>query len=228
MTQTQTLTHSNRASWLETIWDALHSHRDNSIPEGDAMYDREWDEICTAMHWIMDEMGMEATEDGITDLVRDGAQCGHNPAQTALRVKLDAWGFESGSTGGGCEGATLELPDEYLILISDEHELAAENAWGIDASRDGEPIYFTHNQHANAPATIRDAIECALVAIYEHWLDANSLSAMCADELRSELLDDAAFYARKDWREKWTEVDEQIVWLEAFIEAWNVICIKAH
>ena len=76
MTQTLTLTYSDRASWLETIWDALHSHRENSIPEGDVMFDREWDEICTAMHWIMDEMGMEATEDGIVPI--EQAECARN------------------------------------------------------------------------------------------------------------------------------------------------------
>ena len=227
---TQTLTHSDRASWLETIWDALHCHRENSIPEGDKMFDREWDDICTAMAWVTEEMGMENTPDGITDLVRDGAQYGHTPAQTAFRAKLEALGFESGATGGGCEGAMLELSDNYQILICDELGLATEDSWGIDASRDGEAIYFTHNQREDAPANIRDAVQAALVAIYEHWLDANSFGAMSGDanELRSELADDAAFYARKDWREKWAEVSEQIDWLQEFIDAWDLAVTKAH
>lgn len=41
----------NVNSWLETVWDALEAYRD-FIPEGDERYDAEWDDICTAMHWI--------------------------------------------------------------------------------------------------------------------------------------------------------------------------------
>lgn len=43
-------------SWLSTIWMALHSYRETLIPEGDEMYDREWDEICTAMAWIEEDL----------------------------------------------------------------------------------------------------------------------------------------------------------------------------
>lgn len=63
------LTHSNTASWLETIWCALECHRENSIPEGVKDYDEEWDDICTAMAWISEELGQseptarEAAED---------------------------------------------------------------------------------------------------------------------------------------------------------------------
>lgn len=58
------LTHSNKASWLETIWCALECHRENSIPEGVDEYDEEWDDICTAMAWITEELGMsEDTSD---------------------------------------------------------------------------------------------------------------------------------------------------------------------
>lgn len=52
-----TLTHGNKASWLETIWVALECHRENSIPEGVDDYDAEWNEICTAMAWIAEELG---------------------------------------------------------------------------------------------------------------------------------------------------------------------------
>lgn len=219
----QLLTYGDRASWLQTIWDAIHDLEDCT----ELATDREND-IKTAMAWITEEMGMENTPDGIADIVRDGAQSGHTPAQTAFRFKLESMGFASGSTGGGCEGATLELPDGYQILIADELELATAESWAIDASRDGEPLYFAHNDSEGAPATIRDAIERALIAIYDDWLNANSLSAMCAEELRSELVDDATFYARKEWREKWTEVGEQIDWLDAFIGAWDLAVIKAH
>ena len=33
-------------------WEALHSYREDLIPEGDEMYDDQWSDICTAMAWI--------------------------------------------------------------------------------------------------------------------------------------------------------------------------------
>jgi hypothetical protein len=41
---------------METIWDALFKYRDNCIPEGDAKYDAEWSDICTAMAWLQEEL----------------------------------------------------------------------------------------------------------------------------------------------------------------------------
>ena len=46
------LTAHSRQSWLNTIWAALESHRENCIPEGDPQHDAEWDDICTAMAWV--------------------------------------------------------------------------------------------------------------------------------------------------------------------------------
>ena len=43
-------------SWLECVWDALQSHRDVTIPEGKGDNDAQWDEICTAMAWIREEL----------------------------------------------------------------------------------------------------------------------------------------------------------------------------
>lgn len=45
-------------SWLETIWQALHAYREDCIPEGEKFYDDEWSDICTAMAWIREEMGL--------------------------------------------------------------------------------------------------------------------------------------------------------------------------
>jgi len=49
------LTRADKESWVETIWDALHSYREDSIPEGEE-YDPIWDDICTAMAWIEEEI----------------------------------------------------------------------------------------------------------------------------------------------------------------------------
>ena len=53
--KTMPLTRANRESWRETIWDALHGYRENCIPESEE-YDDIWDDICTAMAWIEEEM----------------------------------------------------------------------------------------------------------------------------------------------------------------------------
>tara|TARA_R110000851_G_scaffold47513_2_gene115351 strand:- start:1479 stop:1649 length:171 start_codon:yes stop_codon:yes gene_type:complete len=39
-------------SWTETVWDALQCFREDCIPEGEEMYDEQWEDICTAMAWI--------------------------------------------------------------------------------------------------------------------------------------------------------------------------------
>ena len=41
---------------LEVIWDALFCYRENSIPEGEPQYDAKWDDICTTMHKIEEEL----------------------------------------------------------------------------------------------------------------------------------------------------------------------------
>ena len=43
-------------SMLETIWLGLEGYRENCIPEGDAQYDAEWGDICTAMAWITEDL----------------------------------------------------------------------------------------------------------------------------------------------------------------------------
>ena len=41
---------------LQIIWNALHSYREDCIPEGDLLYDDQWDQICTAMAHIENEL----------------------------------------------------------------------------------------------------------------------------------------------------------------------------
>ena len=50
---------NNPASWLSTVWAALECHRENTIPEGDAQHDQQWNDICTAMAWIGEILGVE-------------------------------------------------------------------------------------------------------------------------------------------------------------------------
>ena len=44
---------------LQTVWDALHGYREDCIPEGQETYDDEWSDICTAMAWIAEDLGVE-------------------------------------------------------------------------------------------------------------------------------------------------------------------------
>lgn len=43
-------------SILETIWHALFAYREDCIPESNPDYDNEWDDICTAMAWITEDL----------------------------------------------------------------------------------------------------------------------------------------------------------------------------
>ena len=53
--KTMPLTKADKVSWMETIWDALHGYRENCLPESEE-YDHIWDDICTAMAWIGEEL----------------------------------------------------------------------------------------------------------------------------------------------------------------------------
>jgi len=43
---------------LNLIWNALTFYREHGIPEGDARYDEEWNDICTTMAWIEEDNGI--------------------------------------------------------------------------------------------------------------------------------------------------------------------------
>jgi hypothetical protein len=58
------LTRNDKGQWLETIWDGLHMARENCIPEGYYDYDKQWDDICTAMAWLTESMGLELNNHG--------------------------------------------------------------------------------------------------------------------------------------------------------------------
>jgi hypothetical protein len=41
---------------LDVIWEALHTYRNDLIPEGNEQYDDIWSDICTAMAWIEEDL----------------------------------------------------------------------------------------------------------------------------------------------------------------------------
>lgn len=54
-----TLKANDMDSILETIWNALAGYRENCIPESNPEYDEEWSDICTAMAWITEDLGVK-------------------------------------------------------------------------------------------------------------------------------------------------------------------------
>lgn len=48
---------------LETVWDALSDFRAGQLPEGDSDNDSRWDDICTAMVWITEALGLPTGAD---------------------------------------------------------------------------------------------------------------------------------------------------------------------
>lgn len=64
------LTRSDQESHLGVIWDALHQYREVWLTEGGqdifVNYDEAWGDICTAMAWIREDLGLtdEVTQAG--------------------------------------------------------------------------------------------------------------------------------------------------------------------
>jgi hypothetical protein len=53
------LQRSDPSSWLETVWEALEHVRDEHLLQGDEVADAQWDDLCTAMAWIAEQLGVE-------------------------------------------------------------------------------------------------------------------------------------------------------------------------
>jgi hypothetical protein len=48
------ITRGNPRSWMKLLWYALHSyHEELDVP------DQEWDDICTVMAWLAEDLGIE-------------------------------------------------------------------------------------------------------------------------------------------------------------------------
>jgi hypothetical protein len=54
MTDTN-LTRDDTNSHISVIWDALMAFREDCIPEGSDNHDQQWNDICTAMAWIVED-----------------------------------------------------------------------------------------------------------------------------------------------------------------------------
>lgn len=58
MVEQENLQANDKVSWLDTLWQALEAYREDCIPERDESYDSQWNDICTAMAWIREELGL--------------------------------------------------------------------------------------------------------------------------------------------------------------------------
>ena len=56
------LTKTDKGSWLVTVWAALEDYADYVADNKGS--EEQWEEICTAMAFITDELGLEYNEDG--------------------------------------------------------------------------------------------------------------------------------------------------------------------
>jgi hypothetical protein len=69
MSESNNLQCPNRKAFLETVWDALSSYREDCIPEGDDSYDEQWNDICHAMACLTEDLEfLEGQKDGWMDL----------------------------------------------------------------------------------------------------------------------------------------------------------------
>ena len=50
---------------IKTVWLALEGYRENCIPEGEESYDEEWNDICTAMAVITEDLKLEIDHEEI-------------------------------------------------------------------------------------------------------------------------------------------------------------------
>jgi hypothetical protein len=44
---------------MRIVWEALETYRENCIPERNKMHEQEWDDICTAMAAIRENLSEE-------------------------------------------------------------------------------------------------------------------------------------------------------------------------
>ena len=58
---------NDKASWLEVVWEALHdweAEHEDRVAVGTETFEERWDDICTAMAWIHEELGVAHEEVG--------------------------------------------------------------------------------------------------------------------------------------------------------------------
>lgn len=60
---------------INIIWEALHSYRENCIPESDPSYNEEWENICLAMAVIQEDLNLSYIADLTKELTTEREAC---------------------------------------------------------------------------------------------------------------------------------------------------------
>jgi hypothetical protein len=54
-----TVTRNNPESWMPALWEALEAFRENCAPEGNPESDADWDDLCSIMAWLREDLGLK-------------------------------------------------------------------------------------------------------------------------------------------------------------------------
>ena len=109
-------------SWIDAVWSALHHWRYNLLEEGDDVDDKDWEEVCTSMAWIMEALDCEIDSNGDTVFVEPDCkivQCTNGVGDWEIIFK-----------GGGSEvfDTFEEASNRALELFPiQEHDVLARN-----------------------------------------------------------------------------------------------------
>lgn len=113
---------NNPKSWTETVWAALADYRNSSIPEGTPEYDAEWEEICTAMAWIEEEV--IDTADDNADTPEDKAEDKLKSFDVSLAYSVRVYGTAT------IEAVSAEQAAEIVRLRAITGDGEDECIWG--------------------------------------------------------------------------------------------------
>ena len=67
------------ASWIIALWEPFQHWRHNLCEEGDEEDDKDWDEVCTVMAWLTEELGYDYNSDGDLCLIPEEPDADPDP-----------------------------------------------------------------------------------------------------------------------------------------------------
>jgi hypothetical protein len=58
LSESMGLQRSDAESWMKTVWEALEEYKESCLKEETEEFADKWDDICTAMVWIREDLGL--------------------------------------------------------------------------------------------------------------------------------------------------------------------------
>ena len=92
---TEPLTGGDTTEALRVIWQALHCFREDCIGEATANNDEQWDEVCTAMAWIEEDINAPEKAGGFSTEDVMGMRPDLNEAQALEVISLTNRWFDA-------------------------------------------------------------------------------------------------------------------------------------